>query len=168
MLIKFETNGQLDSIIDSVKRVHGIGTSAKTVRNIIMHYPHVCSQLENAEQKVTELEVNLKLLLSLLKQDKIIKDQISYFVDEYLESEESPYSISENDLPSHYQQDDIDLHNLELSVKTVNCLHDIGITKLSELLNYSELDLLKTRLIGKKSIEEIKACLVCRNLFLDS
>ncbi len=51
---------------------------------------------------------------------------------------------------------DMDIDQLELSVRSFNCLKRDGINKVSELVNKSETDMLGVRNLGKKSLEEIK------------
>lgn len=46
--------------------------------------------------------------------------------------------------------------DLELSVRSANCLRNANITKLGELIRLTEDELTKTRNFGKKSLEEIK------------
>jgi DNA-directed RNA polymerase subunit alpha len=48
------------------------------------------------------------------------------------------------------------IEDLELSVRSYNCLKRQGIDTLQELLDYSELDLMNIRNFGSKSIEEVK------------
>jgi hypothetical protein len=62
----------------------------------------------------------------------------------------------------------MDVQDLEITVKTYNCLKDIGIKTVGELLRYSKTDLLKTLKIGKISIEEICSALKSRGLFLST
>lgn len=58
------------------------------------------------------------------------------------------------------------LEDLELSVRTHNCLTNSGITTVDELLDCSELDLLKMHAMGKKSTNEVKDVLAHRGLHL--
>lgn len=54
--------------------------------------------------------------------------------------------------------------DLELSVRSSNCLKNAGITKLGELIRHTEEEINKTRNFGKKSLEEIKSKLEERGL----
>ncbi len=49
------------------------------------------------------------------------------------------------------------IEDLELSVRSYNCLKRQGIDSLQELLDCSEIDLINIRNFGSKSIEEVKA-----------
>ena len=51
---------------------------------------------------------------------------------------------------------DTTIEELELSVRSSNCLKRAGINTVGELINKSEEDLMKVRNLGKKSLEEIK------------
>ncbi len=58
------------------------------------------------------------------------------------------------------------IEELELSVRAFNCLQAAGINTLDILVQYTELELLKTRNFGKKSLSEIKEKLSNHNLML--
>jgi DNA-directed RNA polymerase subunit alpha len=49
--------------------------------------------------------------------------------------------------------------DLELSVRSANCLYFEGILYVGELVQKTELDLLKLRHFGRKSLKEVKECL---------
>lgn len=59
-----------------------------------------------------------------------------------------------------------DVEDLELSVRSSNCLKNANIRKIGELIRKTEDDIAKTRNFGKKSLEEIKEKLKLRNLTL--
>ena len=48
---------------------------------------------------------------------------------------------------------------LELSVRSANCLQNASITLIGELVQKSEQDMLKTKNFGRKSLKEIKEIL---------
>jgi len=56
--------------------------------------------------------------------------------------------------------------NLELTVRSANCLKHLDINYLGDLVQYSESELLRTPNLGKKSLTEIKELLESRNLRL--
>ena len=58
------------------------------------------------------------------------------------------------------------VESLDLTVRSVNCLKSEGINYLGELIQRTELDLLKTRNLGKKSLMEIKDFLASIGLTL--
>lgn len=58
------------------------------------------------------------------------------------------------------------IEELQLSVRSLNCLKRAGIRTIGELLTYSEEDVMKLKNFGQKSLDEIKDKLVERNLSL--
>jgi len=56
-------------------------------------------------------------------------------------------------LPEHYNTP---IEELSLSVRTFNCLKRAGITKVGELLERSDDDLLKIKNLGEKALEEVR------------
>ena len=58
------------------------------------------------------------------------------------------------------------IDELELTVRSTNCLRAEGIFLIGDLIQRSEYDLLKTPNLGKKSLNEIKDVLASRNLSL--
>ena len=48
------------------------------------------------------------------------------------------------------------IEELDLSVRSYNCLKRAGINTVEELTNKSEDDMMKVRNLGKKSLEEVK------------
>lgn len=97
---------------------------------------------------------------------KIIKDQMQLFInfDEELEpdvdveSESGGKSINEN----LYRRVD----ELELSVRSANCLKNANIRLIGELVQKSEAEMLKTQNFGRKSLNEIKDILAEMGLTL--
>jgi DNA-directed RNA polymerase subunit alpha len=61
---------------------------------------------------------------------------------------------------------DIPVETLNLSVRSFNCLKRAGISKVSELLDLTEDEIMKMRNFGKKSLDEIKQVLSERGLTL--
>jgi DNA-directed RNA polymerase subunit alpha len=92
----------------------------------------------------------------------ILQDQISIFVD--LESEESV--VEERAEP---EMDPLLLRpvdDLELTVRSANCLKAENIFYIGDLIQRSEFELLKTPNLGKKSLTEIKDVLAQHGLSL--
>jgi DNA-directed RNA polymerase subunit alpha len=89
---------------------------------------------------------------------KILKDQLDVFInfEEFEEEEEKPEteereSVNEN-LLRH-------VDDLELSVRSANCLKNAGINLIGDLVQKTEAEMLKTKNFGRKSLNEIKAIL---------
>jgi len=51
---------------------------------------------------------------------------------------------------------DLTLEELDLSARSLNCLKQAGIKKVSDLVAYSEAELMKLKSFGAKSLEEVK------------
>jgi len=58
------------------------------------------------------------------------------------------------------------IEELDLSVRSYNCLKRAGINTVMELANKSEDEMMKVRNLGRKSLEEVKAKLDELNLEL--
>jgi len=58
------------------------------------------------------------------------------------------------------------VEELELSVRSFNCLKRAGINTVGELISKTEAEMMKVRNLGKKSLEEVKAKLAELNLSL--
>jgi DNA-directed RNA polymerase subunit alpha len=89
---------------------------------------------------------------------KILKGQLDIFInfdeiDEEVQHEEveEKENINEN---LHRNVDD-----LELSVRSANCLKNAGINLIGELVQKTEAEMLKTKNFGRKSLNEIKEIL---------
>lgn len=89
---------------------------------------------------------------------KILKDQLSIFInfDESLEPEvQEPIVEREKINENLYRTVD----ELELSVRSANCLQNAGIKYIGELVQRTEAEMLKTKNFGRKSLNEIKEIL---------
>ncbi len=94
----------------------------------------------------------------------ILQDQLSYFV--HLDQTIADELSSENDEPAI---DPILLRpvdDLELTVRSANCIKAEKILLIGDLIQRTEVDLLKTPNLGKKSLTEIKDVLATRGLSL--
>ena len=72
----------------------------------------------------------------------------------------------ENDAQEKVLEMNID--ELELSVRSYNCLKRAGINTVEELTNKSQEDMMKVRNLGRKSLEEVLAKLKELGLQLNS
>ncbi len=86
---------------------------------------------------------------------KILKQQLDVFInfeeveEEVLpEKEDEPGNVNEILMRS--------VEDLELSVRSANCLKNAGINTIGELVQRTEADMLKTKNFGRKSLSEIK------------
>jgi DNA-directed RNA polymerase subunit alpha len=88
----------------------------------------------------------------------ILSDQLALFSN--FSTDEKPVATA----PA--SEWDVPVETLNLSVRSFNCLKRAGISKVSELLDMSEDEIIKMRNFGKKSLDEIKQVLEERGLSL--
>ena len=97
---------------------------------------------------------------------KILKEQVQIFIN-FAEEEEPAWEepgaeevpFNENLLRR--------VDELELSVRSANCLAQAGIRYIGELVQKSEAEMLRTKNFGRKSLKEIKEILADMGLALD-
>jgi DNA-directed RNA polymerase subunit alpha len=95
---------------------------------------------------------------------KILKDQLSIFIN-FEELEEAPLpGREEPELANPNLFRSVD--ELELSVRSANCLQNANIRYIGELVQRSEGEMLKTKNFGRKSLNEIKEVLQSMGLSL--
>ena len=58
------------------------------------------------------------------------------------------------------------VNELELSVRSINCLQNAKIETIGDLVQKSEAEMLKTKNFGRKSLQEIKTVLAAMGLTL--
>ena len=92
----------------------------------------------------------------------ILQDQLSAFVDLEASSEEQPQTAESDVDPILLRPVD----DLELTVRSANCLKAESIYYIGDLIQRTEVELLKTPNLGKKSLTEIKDVLATRGLSL--
>ena len=97
---------------------------------------------------------------------KILKQQIQIFInfDEEAEPEYEEQSTENEVLQNENLYRSVD--ELELSVRSANCLQNANIKLIGELVQRTEADMLKTKNFGRKSLREIKEILSTMGLQL--
>lgn len=87
---------------------------------------------------------------------KILKDQMDVFInfEEEEEEEEEHKEVEEKEKINESLLRSVD--ELELSVRSANCLKNAGIALIGELVQKTEAEMLKTKNFGRKSLNEIK------------
>lgn len=88
---------------------------------------------------------------------KILKDQISLFIN--FEEEDEPLEEMIIEEPKMNENLNKRVDELELSVRSANCLQNANIKYIGELVQKSEGEMLKTKNFGRKSLNEIKEIL---------
>ena len=95
---------------------------------------------------------------------KILKEQLAIFIN-FEEPVEVPKALSEEPTPLNpnlFRSVD----ELELSVRSANCLQNANIRYIGELVQRTESEMLKTKNFGRKSLNEIKEVLASMGLSL--
>ena len=97
---------------------------------------------------------------------KLIRDHFTIFVG-LEEAGESAFDAS-GDAPGTSDNEHLDksVEELELSVRSYNCLKNANIRTIRELVQKSEGEMLKTKNFGRKSLNEIKEILTTMGLSL--
>jgi DNA-directed RNA polymerase subunit alpha len=96
---------------------------------------------------------------------KILKEQLQVFLtfDESIEPKEESASSNKFNLNENLFRP---VEDLELSVRSANCLKNANIRYIGELVIRSEAEMLKTKNFGRKSLNEIKEILAEMGLSL--
>lgn len=96
---------------------------------------------------------------------KILTDHLDLFVDLSEEARETETMIVKND-DSKGVILSMTIEELDLSVRSFNCLKRAGINTVEDLTNRTEEDMMRVRNLGRKSLEEVIAKLDSMNLSL--
>lgn len=96
---------------------------------------------------------------------KILKEQLTIFVnfDESAEPEEAETEPEQEEFNENLLRP---VDELELSVRSANCLQSANIKYIGELVQKTEAEMLKTKNFGRKSLKEIKEILASMGLSL--
>ena len=86
---------------------------------------------------------------------KILKQQLDVFIN-FEEVEEEVQPIKEDEKGDINKVLLRSVEDLELSVRSANCLKNAGINTIGELVQKTEAEMLKTKNFGRKSLSEIK------------
>ena len=134
----------IDSIFTPVKKVNYFVQSTRVGQSI------------DFDKLTVEVETNGTLssreVISLSA--KLIQDHIGLFV-------ELVESMAEMDLLVSHEEDEqtkvleMTIEDMDLSVRSYNCLKRAGISTVEQLIKKSESDLAKVKNLGKRSLEEV-------------
>lgn len=99
---------------------------------------------------------------------KLLRDHLSIFVnvEDDESSDEAPVEISDQDREMYMDKLNKSVDELELSVRSYNCLKNANIRTIGELVQKTESEMLKTKNFGRKSLNEIKEILAGMGLSL--
>ena len=145
---------RLDATYSSVRRVSYVVESARV------------EQRTDLDKLVIDLETDgtLDAEEAIRRAATLLQQQLSVFVEF-----EGPQATPEDE-----DKDEIDptllrpVDDLELTVRSANCLKAENIYYIGDLVQRTEVELLKTPNLGKKSLTEIKDVLASRGLSLGS
>jgi DNA-directed RNA polymerase subunit alpha len=101
---------------------------------------------------------------------KLMKDHLQIFINIEEEDEEEGESpvveVSDEDKGALYEKLGKSVDEMELSVRSYNCLKNANIRTIGELVQKTESEMLKTKNFGRKSLNEIKEILAGMGLSL--
>ncbi len=97
---------------------------------------------------------------------KLLKDHMSIFIN--FEEEMEPTQATAEDRKPVIRNENLNrsVEELELSVRSYNCLKNANIQSIGELVQKTEAEMLKTKNFGRKSLNEIKEILASMGLSL--
>ncbi len=121
-------------------------------------------QRTNLDKLIIELETNgtIDPEEAIRRSATIMQQQLAYFV-ELKSSQEHKYEAEEQAIDPILLRP---VDDLELTVRSANCLKAENIYFIGDLVQRSEVELLKTPNLGKKSLTEIKDVLASKGLSL--
>ncbi len=92
---------------------------------------------------------------------KLMRDHLAIFVniEDDEAADEAPVEISDQDREMYMDKLNKSVDELELSVRSYNCLKNANIRSIGELVQKTETEMLKTKNFGRKSLNEIKEIL---------
>jgi len=146
----------MDAIFSPIKKVNYTVTNARV------------GQITDYDKLILEVwtDGSLNPEEAVAHSAKILKDQLSIFITfeeeeeamSYPEDEEEKEAFNENLLRS--------VDELELSVRSANCLKHANIKLIGDLVQKTEAEILATKNFGRKSLNEIKEILTEMGLSL--
>jgi DNA-directed RNA polymerase subunit alpha len=96
---------------------------------------------------------------------KLLKDHMTIFIN-FEELPEATEEVSDRGLDRVSDQLNRSVEELELSVRSYNCLKNANIQTIGELVQKTEAEMLRTKNFGRKSLNEIKEILGSMGLAL--
>ena len=161
-----EVNKKVDAPIGTIA-LDSIYTPIKNVKYSIENYR--VEQKTDFEKLIMEIETDGSILPkdALTEAAKILIHHFMLFSDERisLEDEESAEIESYDEEALHMRQLlKTKLHDMDLSVRALNCLKAAEVDTLGDLVTYSKSDLMKFRNFGKKSLTELEELVDSKNL----
>ncbi|MBK6813050.1 MAG: DNA-directed RNA polymerase subunit alpha [Sandaracinaceae bacterium] len=143
----------IDSIFSPIRKVNYTVTNARV------------GQMTDYDKLTLEVWTNAAVspVDAVALAAKILKDQLTIFINFEEEEEPSIHESSEEPLNDNLFRS---VEELELSVRSANCLQNANIHLIGELVQKTEAEMLKTKNFGRKSLKEIKEILTDMGLSL--
>jgi DNA-directed RNA polymerase subunit alpha len=161
-----EMNKKVDAPIGTIA-LDSIYTPIKNVKYSVENYR--VEQKTDYEKLVFEIDTDGSIHPkdALTEAAKILIHHFMLFSDERisLEDEESSETESYDEEALHMRQLlKTKLHDMDLSVRALNCLKAAEVDTLGDLVTFSKSDLMKFRNFGKKSLTELEELVENKNL----
>ena len=147
----------MDAIFSPIKKVNYTVTNARV------------GQITDYDKLTLELwtDGSLNPEEAIAHSAKILKDQLSIFITfEEEEEAEMPYSEDQEEKEGFNENLLRSVDELELSVRSANCLKHANIKLIGDLVQKTEAEILATKNFGRKSLNEIKDILTEMGLSL--
>jgi DNA-directed RNA polymerase subunit alpha len=146
----------MDAIFSPVKKVNYTVTNARV------------GQITDYDKLILEVwtDGSLNPEEAVAHAAKILKDQLSIFITFEEEEEEVSYPEDEEEKEAFNENLLRSVDELELSVRSANCLKHANIKLIGDLVQRTEAEILATKNFGRKSLNEIKEILTEMGLSL--
>jgi DNA-directed RNA polymerase subunit alpha len=146
----------MDAIFSPIKKVNYTVTNARV------------GQITDYDKLILEVwtDGSLNPEEAVAHAAKILKDQLSIFITFEEEEEEASYPEDEEEKEAFNENLLRSVDELELSVRSANCLKHANIKLIGDLVQRTEAEILATKNFGRKSLNEIKEILTEMGLSL--
>ena len=138
----------MDAVFSSIQKVNYVVTNARV------------GQVTDYDKLTLEVWTDGSVLPedAVAYAAKILKEQMNPFI--YFEEEPEPVEEDEDEEKEKLNENLFrPVSDLDLSVRSANCLQNAKITLIGELVQKTDSEMLKTKNFGRKSLNEIKAIL---------
>ena len=138
----------MDAVFSPITRVNYVVTNARV------------GQITDYDKLTLEIWTDGSVLPedALAYSAKIFKEQMNPFIN--FDEEPEPVEEEEEEKEEKLNENLFrPVSELELSVRSANCLKNADITLIGELVQKTETEMLKTKNFGRKSLNEIKSLL---------
>ena len=145
----------MDAVFSSIQKINYVVTNARV------------GQITDYDKLTLEVWTDGSVLPedAVAYAAKILKEQMNPFIN--FEEEPEPVEEEEDEEKEKLNENLFrPVSDLELSVRSANCLQNANIVLIGELVQKTDSEMLKTKNFGRKSLNEIKAILEEMGLFL--